>query len=260
MHARIPSSVAQTLQQQILSGHYASGSTLPAQRELAQRLGISRASLREALSVLETLGLVDIQPGRGVMVRGTHAQGGDRAHRAFAAPEMGTLSPRQLIELRLVLEPGWTALAATRIDAAALQQLQRLQLLQSEALQRNDLLSAAETDLHFHLLLAQLSGNPGLVAMARQLEPAIAHSLRLPFARTGADDQPAREHEAILKALCAGDAAASAEAMRAHLLSAAQRGGIDMAAPPPPADAAVPAAFRLVPHPSFPSPAEGVFQ
>ncbi len=159
-----------------------------------------------------------------------------------------------------MLEPGWTALAATRIDAAALQQLQRLQQLQSEALQRNDLLSAAETDLHFHLLLAQLSGNPGLVAMARQLEPAIAHSLRLPFARTGADDQPAREHEAILKALCAGDAEASAEAMRAHLLSAAQRGGIDMAAPPPPTDAAVPAAFRLVPHPSFPSPAEGVFQ
>lgn len=255
MH-RIPSSVAQTLQQQILSGHYASGSPLPAQRELAQRLGISRASLREALSVLETLGLVDILPGRGVMVRGPHASG-ERTHRAFATPEMGTLSPRQLIELRLVLEPGWTALAAGRADAGAHHQLQWLQQQQSGALRRNDLLSAAEADLHFHLLLAQLSGNPGLVAMARQLEPAIAHSLRLPFARTGADDEPAREHDAIVQALRAGDATASAQAMHAHLLSAARRGGIDMDAPEPPA-AGTPVSFRLVP-PSPPFP-EGVFQ
>ncbi|NLP82163.1 FadR/GntR family transcriptional regulator, partial [Acinetobacter baumannii] len=58
MHS-IPSSVAQALQQRILSGEYPSGSRLPPQRELAESLGVSRASLREALTVLETLGLVD---------------------------------------------------------------------------------------------------------------------------------------------------------------------------------------------------------
>ncbi len=243
---RIASSVAQALQQQILSGHYAADEPLPAQRELAQHLGISRASLREALSVLETLGLVDIQPGKGVIVRGPKARV-ERAHHAFAAPHLGTLSPRQLIELRLVLEPGWAALAASRAEANERRQLRWLHAELAEALARNDLLAGAQADLDFHLLLAQMSGNPGLVAMARLLEHAIGHSLRLPFARTGADDEPAREHEAIVQAVCEGDAPASAEAMRTHLLSAARRCGIDLDAPEPRAgDAPSPfTAFRL---------------
>ncbi|WP_280188837.1 FadR/GntR family transcriptional regulator [Delftia sp. PS-11] len=226
----IPISIAQTLQQHILSGHYASGSHLPPQRELARQLGISRASLREALSMLETLGLVDIQPGKGVRINGPRG-GSARMPRAYATPALGTLSPRQLIELRLVLEPGWSALAAARADDAGLRQLQWTQGQLAHALERNDLLAAAEADLQFHLLLAQLSGNPGLVAMARELEHAISHSLRLPFAWSGADDKPAREHEAIAQAVCAGDASAAACAMRAHLLSAAQRSGIDLDAP-----------------------------
>lgn len=231
MTSSIPHAITQTLQQQIVSGHYPSGSSLPAQRELAQSLGISRASLREALSVLETLGLVDVVPGKGVIVRGPHARS-ERMHRAFVTPALGTLSPRQLIELRLVLEPGWTALAASRARAGDHRRLQRLQAELVDALGRGDLLAGAEADLDFHLLLAQLSGNPGLVAMSRQLEHAIGHSLRLPFAHMGADEQPAREHEAILRAVCEGDAAASAQAMRAHLHSAARRSGVDLDAVP----------------------------
>jgi len=244
----IPSSVAQALQQRIISGDYPSGTRLPPQRELATSLGVSRASLREALTVLETLGLVDILPSKGVVVRGPHA-GTERMHRPFATAALGTLSPRQLIELRLVLEPGWTALAAARMHAAGLRHLQWLQQQLAHALERNDLLSAAEADLQFHLLLAQLSGNPGLVAMAAQLEHAIGHSLRLPFAKNGADDQPAREHDAIVQAIGAGDAAASAEAMRAHLMSAARRSGIDLSAPCPEPHATYhdPVSFRLVP-------------
>ncbi|MDR0225881.1 MAG: FadR family transcriptional regulator [Burkholderiaceae bacterium] len=246
----IPASIAQTLQQHILSGHYPGGSQLPPQRELAQQLGISRASLREALSMLETLGLVDIQPGKGVRINGPRS-GGARMQRAYATPALGTLSPRQLIELRLVLEPGWTALTAARADASGQRQLQWTQSQLAHALARNDLLAAAEADLQFHLLLAQLSGNPGLVAMARQLEHAIGHSLRLPFAWTGADDQPAREHEAIVQAVCAGDVPAAARAMRAHLLSAARRSGIDLDAPVPEVAAAPsdPVSFRLTPPP-----------
>lgn len=245
MHS-IPSSLAQTLQQRILCGDYPPGSRLPPQRELAESLGVSRASLREALAVLETLGLVDILPSRGVVVRGPASA--ERMHRPFATPALGTLSPRQLIELRLVLEPGWTALAATRMHAAGLRHLQWLQQQLAHALERNDLLSAAEADLHFHLLLAQFSGNPGLMAMAGQLEHAIGHSLRLPFARNGADDHPAHEHDAIVQAIAAGDAAASAEAMRAHLLSAARRSGIDLSAPPtaPEPMQPEPVSFRLI--------------
>ncbi|MET1537302.1 FCD domain-containing protein, partial [Burkholderia sola] len=89
----------------------------------------------------------------------------------------------------------------------------------------------------------------------RQLELASSHSLRMPFAWSGADDQPVREHDAIVQAVCAGDAPAAARAMRAHLLSAARRSGIDLdtapdaTAPDTTAPESEPLSFRLIPPP-----------
>jgi len=60
--------IAKMLQTKILSGEYPPGEALPGQRVLAAELGVSRSALREALSVLETLGLVDIRQARGVFV------------------------------------------------------------------------------------------------------------------------------------------------------------------------------------------------
>lgn len=99
-------------------------------------------------------------------------------------------------------------------------------------LERSDLLSAAEADSHFHLLLAQLSSNPGLMAMADRLKHAIGHSLRLPLAHDGADDHPAYEHDTIVRTIAVGDTTASAEVMRTYLLSAACRSDIDLTVPP----------------------------
>ena len=59
---------AQTLQRQIFSSHYKAGTALPPQRELSEQMGISRASLREAISMLEALGLLRSRAGKGVFV------------------------------------------------------------------------------------------------------------------------------------------------------------------------------------------------
>lgn len=241
---RIPSSIAQRLQQLILSGGYAQGRALPAQRELARELGISRASLREALSVLEALGLVRIHPGKGAIVQGPHATHQPQEQH-FATSNWGALTPRQLFELRLVLEPGWAALATAHITQATQRQLQRLQLDFQQALQAQDVLRAVQADLDFHLLLAQLSGNPGLQAMAQQLQHAIAHSLRMPFVWSGASDHPAQEHQAIVDALCAHDAEGAAHAMQLHLIHAARRCGVDMQAMPHKGEACQLPSFHL---------------
>src|SRR5256885_3230015 len=82
---------------------------------------------------------LEIQPGKGVRINGPHS-GRARMHRAYATPALGTLSPRQLIELRLVLEPGWAALAAVRADDSGLRQLQWTQSQLAHALARSDLL------------------------------------------------------------------------------------------------------------------------
>src|SRR3954447_11512944 len=71
----VPHEVAARIQQQILDGELEPGQRLPPQRALSETFGVSRASLREALSVLETLGLIDIRPGLGVFVAVGPARG-----------------------------------------------------------------------------------------------------------------------------------------------------------------------------------------
>ena len=226
--ALIASSTAQLLQQLILSGRYAIGSALPAQRELAHQLGISRTSLREALSKLQTLGLVEIVPGKGTLVRAWQPRTLQCLPQASHPAVLEALSTPHLMELRLVLEPGWTALATRQADARALRQLQALQLQFAHALTEHNWASAMQADVDFHVLMAQLSGNPVLHTMAEQLQHAIAHSLRSPLVWSDAHTSPAQEHAAIVNAMCAGDAEAAASAMHDHLLQAARRCGAQL--------------------------------
>lgn len=218
--------VAQTLQRRIRSGEFAPGAALPSQRELAASMSISRTSLREAISTLEALGLVRSLPGKGVFVSAGLPP--VQAPRGTAA-----MSPQQLFELRLVLEPAWTRLAARRIDEAGYRRLEALQQGMEAALKVCDLVMAADWDLKFHLCLAELSANPGLDAIALQFGEQIGHSLRLPFSNPAALWAPLDEHRLIVAALAQGDADAAGRAMHEHLASAALRAGIEVSFPHP---------------------------
>ncbi|THF63331.1 FadR/GntR family transcriptional regulator [Pseudothauera rhizosphaerae] len=222
----ISSIAAQTLQRRIVSGEFAQGDTLPAQRELAESLNISRASLREAISMLEALGLVRSQAGKGVFVTWGRKSDPEQLPAGPAA-----VPPHALFEFRHALEPAWAGLAAQRATAAEHAALRTIQAGMEAALAAGDLVQASELDLQFHLRLADLSGNPLLRAAAGQFSAQIAHSLRLPFADVGGMWAPADEHRHILAAIEAGDGAAAAAAMRAHLDAAAARVGIDFLRP-----------------------------
>lgn len=224
----IANNAAQVLQKRILSGEFPPGSALPSQRRLADTLSISRTSLREAISTLEALGLVYTQPGKGVFV--TQRQSSTRYLTGiFPAPVRGTalMSPRQLIEFRLALEPGWVALAVQHATDAEIDSLEGVQEQMELALHKHDFVIAADEDLHFHMMLAQMSHNPGIVAVAQQFQTQIAHSLKLPFAEPSAMWEPATEHRQIVQAMRQRDSQAAALAMQNHLLGSARRIGID---------------------------------
>src|SRR6476659_1341922 len=104
----VPHDVAARIQQQILEGALKPGERLPSQRTLSEKFGISRASLREALSVLETLGLIDIKAGLGVFV----ATGAPRVRGRI----VDSGSARDVYEARLGLEAIAAALAAERMS------------------------------------------------------------------------------------------------------------------------------------------------
>ena len=107
---------AQTLQRRILDGDYAPGAALPGQRELAENLGISRASLREAISMLEALGLLRSFVGKGVFVTA-----GAPADVANLPSGPNAMPPDAIFQMRFVIEPANAALAARRRDATHLE-------------------------------------------------------------------------------------------------------------------------------------------
>jgi GntR family transcriptional repressor for pyruvate dehydrogenase complex len=236
---RLSHYAAQSLQRQILDGHYRVGDMLPSQRELATTLGISRASLREAVSTLEALGLVRSQPGKGVFVTA-----GRNVEPAALPAGPGDQHPAEMFQFRAVVEPAAAALAASRIGTDGLAQLEAIQRRMYGALEKLDLVDASDADLAFHLAIARLSGNAPLAGVIQQYEQAIAHSLRLPFAETTLIWDPLDEHEAVLAAIRRHDTHAAYQAMLRHLQCAAARIGLTLSPldlPNPPLLQGVPA-------------------
>jgi len=235
----VSSIAAQTLQRRILGGEFAFGTLLPSQRSLSDSLGISRASLREAVSMLEALGLVRSQPGKGVFVTF-----GGKPDPASLPIGPSAMPPQALFEFRLVLEPSVAGLAAQRAGQGGRASLAEIQDQMETALAAGDLVMASEWDLQFHLALFRLSGNAGLAAVASQFHEQIAHSLRLPFANRNDVWAPADEHRAVLAAVLGGDSAGATRSMRDHLIAAAGRVGLVLDDAPAHPTAPDPSALR----------------
>jgi GntR family transcriptional repressor for pyruvate dehydrogenase complex len=224
----MPNIAAQTLQYQILSGTYKTGQMLPGQRDLAESLGISRASLREALSMLEALGFIRSLPGKGTLVTSGRKSNGTSV--TNASPPSSAELPATF-QLRYIFEPAAAALAAHLIDPDKSARLWGMQARFEEALTMLDLVNASQADLEFHQLIAELSGNSGLLRLTHDFASRISHSLRLPFADHTRIWEPAAEHRVIATAISAGDAEGARVAMQTHLLHTATRAGINFLLP-----------------------------
>src|SRR5450830_16568 len=226
----MPNIAAQTLQRQILSGTYKTGQMLPGQRDLAESLGISRASLREALSMLEALGFIRSMPGKGTLVT-SGRKVSIKGNAANTAPPPSSAELQATFQLRYVFEPAAAALAARVVNSHSTPRLWDVQARFEDALKTVDLVSASQADLEFHQLIRELSGNPGLLQVTHDFANRISHSLRLPFADHARIWEPAEEHRVIAAAISAGDADGARTAMQTHLLHTAARAGISFLLP-----------------------------
>lgn len=189
------------------------GARLPAERELALQLGVSRPSLREALIALEIDGQVDIRGGSGVYVCAPPAGSGG------ATPALGD-SPAELMQARVVLEGAVVALAAARVTPEGLRRVGEALAAMREDQARGR--KPVEADRRFHLSIAEMAGNVVLVEMVGALfdgrhEPIAARmsgeveSLSQPWQVALA------EHEAIYRALEARNPQAASAALCSHL-------------------------------------------
>lgn len=226
MSTTLVGSVVQSLREAIEQGRWPAGEMLPGQRELADQLGVSRPCLREAVTVLETLGMVRSLPGKGVQVLAREAVDVAAGHRMA-----------DILELRYALEPFIVGLVAQSIASADLDRL-RLRLLDLRDAAEDGALDAfVEAYLGFHRLLGSLTSNPIFQHLVGQAGDALARSDVL--LRQGADQLEARvrEHEALVQAIRRRDSVLAADLMRQHLANEARRLDLPLQLPESPMSA-----------------------
>ncbi|MDF2997134.1 MAG: GntR domain protein [Xanthobacteraceae bacterium] len=212
-----------TLQKMIEDERLAPNSPLPPQRELAKELDVSRATLREALSILATIGLISIEPGRGTFLR-TASDTAD----ATATPSWrfaARYTPAEVYQFRYIAESHAAQLAAMNHTDAEIEELEENLQCFRKAAHALDFAEFAQIDFEFHRLIMRFSRNRLLADMHHSFARVLLESSRLPVRRDKLWD-PVMEHERVVEALKMGDPEGAGYYMRRHLSHTADRAGI----------------------------------
>ena len=195
----------------IAAGEFPPGSRLPAERELASKLGVSRASVREAIISLEIGGLVDVRVGTGIFVAAPKETVDESARDAGAGP-FELLNARKLVEGEIA---ALAAAEATEADIAALRQT-----VEHMSAHVDDFAIREESDRGFHLRLAESTGNGSLELVVEGLWDQRAElwgRMQHHFHTRELAQQTIRDHAAIVRAVAARDADGARAAMHRHL-------------------------------------------
>lgn len=223
----VPQSVARKLQSMILNGDLKKGDKIPPQRELAERLGVSRPSLREALLSLESIGLIRTQPGSGTFVTGQNPSSSNNM-----APwrYSDSFTVHEVFQTRLMLEGRIARLAAERLTQDDFRSLADSTDRMERFWESNDLLANVEADLEFHATITRACGNRMLIALYKTVQDQITETQRQPIPIT--DPRRMRssiaEHRTLIHELRRGDGAAAGMAMETHIRNTARCAGIEV--------------------------------
>jgi GntR family transcriptional repressor for pyruvate dehydrogenase complex len=210
---RVPEEIADRIRVLILDGTFPPGRPLPAERQLAERFGVSRGSIRDAFRTLETIGLLVTRHGQGTFPQELDV---DR----LVAPLASVLSYRhdlqdELLDVRRIFEPAVARYAASRITDEDLADLQRILDAQRKKLKSGR--SAIVEDTAFHQVLARATRNRVVVSIMATLNDLLVESRKLTLKQKGRPVRSIEGHEAVVAALRRRDAGGAAEAMREHI-------------------------------------------
>jgi GntR family transcriptional repressor for pyruvate dehydrogenase complex len=213
---RAHEAVLAQIQRKILEGELAPGDRLPSEREMMDTFGVSRPTVREALRVAESLGLVTVRHGDpgGPRVLGQPSVGVVRILDGLLSAERTSVA--ELLEARMILEGTAARLAAAR-PAAELGPLEEAYRAMEQA---PDFARFVEADALFHRRVAEVGGNRLMVVILTALRDPI---VRLITAGLSGDTEAAarakilRAHGEILKAIRSREGAAADRRSRRHL-------------------------------------------
>jgi len=209
----LPDQIAARVISLIGERHLKPGDRLPPERELAQAMGVSRSSLREALRALSLLGVTEMRHGDGTYLTALDPDALMRPFGLVLALSDGQM--QELFEARRVIEPGLAALAAARADDETVEAL-RLCVGESAATV-DDEEAFMRADLELHSLIARAASNSILWHVIGSISGMGIASRRRTNPLPGLREQSAEDHREIVAAIEARDPGAAAAAMLQHL-------------------------------------------
>jgi GntR family transcriptional repressor for pyruvate dehydrogenase complex len=214
--SKVSETVAREIARRIGAARLKPGTQLESEAQMLATYGVARASLREALRILEVNGLVTIKagPGGGPVVAGVSTRDFGRMSTLYF--QAGNMTFRELIESRIVMEPVMARLAAERSDPKLIERLLGLTtVLESDE-------AYLHTSAEFHRLVASMSDNRILNLFSHSLEDIFHDRVSGMLFPASRREKVVEVHAAIARAIARGEAAKAERLMRDHMLEYAK--------------------------------------
>lgn len=198
---KIYEEIIEQIRQLVVKGDLKPGDRLPSERDLAVRLNVSRASVREALSALEMMGLLEIRSGEGTFIKKINVD-------SVVTPLSWALSMErdtvlELLEARKMLEGQTAYLAASRANEENIRELEGALRAMDEDIRNGQL--GEEADMRFHYAIARASQNSILIRLMNTISDLMHETLKASrirlFEGEGAPEKLYQDHLLILKAV-----------------------------------------------------------
>ncbi|TYB56352.1 FadR family transcriptional regulator [Nonomuraea sp. PA05] len=212
--ASLVDQVIDQLKEQITSGSWPMNGKIPTETVLAEQLGVGRNTVREAVRALTHAGLLECRQGDGTYVRATSELSGAMLRRLRQAEQL------EILEVRRALEVESARLAATRRNEEDIRRIEAALAERERAWELDDPDFFVEADLAFHMAVAHATHNLVLIDLYEDFSAALRASITAAGTSLNKSYIP---HDAIARAIAAGDAAAAERAGHAcmeHILIA----------------------------------------
>jgi GntR family transcriptional repressor for pyruvate dehydrogenase complex len=205
--------IVDQLKKSILRREIREGERLPTERELAEQFAVSRVSIRQALTVLNEMGLVESRPGGGTLV-----SNGIKEKILYPLAVVLNVEKEILeepLEVRRLIEPEVTRLAAIRASAKDMGEMARIIALQEAKEKQGGLIT--DEDTLFHEMIAKSTENSILVKLVQFLHQHLKASREQSLIVPGGVGRSIQDHKKILNAITRKDPKAAYQAMVDHL-------------------------------------------
>jgi GntR family transcriptional repressor for pyruvate dehydrogenase complex len=191
------------------------GDKLPTEIEFCEQLGVGRSTIREAFRVLQALGVIEIQHGKGAYVKNKADQDSTEAIRRWFIEKEAEVG--KVMEVRMAIEPLASKLAILHGKESQISQIRAIHSAFEEAVEKNDIIEMATIDEIFHNAIVEASDNPLLVKIGKLLSNSLMEYRTRSFAVAENTSHALAAHSRILAAILVKDEKAVVAATLSHL-------------------------------------------